>query len=316
MYIGNVKIDGIASLAPMAGITDRAFREICSLFGAAYTTSEMISVKGLIFGDKKTLQLVSHSKTDKPFSVQLFGSSPEDFAEAVQIISQYKPDIIDINFGCPAPKVIKSKAGSFLMKDPKLCGKIVSAVKKNSNLPVTVKLRSGFDNNNINAVDVAKECEFYGADAITVHGRTSKQMYSGKANLDIIKRVKNTVSIPVIGNGDIINYSTAKFMIDFTACDMVAVGRAALGNPWIFTSINSKTDSLKPAMSEKVELMKIHLNKLILYKGQTCAMKEARKHLAYYTKGIPGSAAIRKSIFQLEDYSDFLQICHSLLEIK
>lgn len=316
MYIGNVKINGVASLAPMAGITDRAFREICSLFGAAYITSEMISVKGLVFGDKKTLQLISHSDTGKPFSIQLFGSSPDDFAEAAQIISKYSPDIIDINFGCPAPKVIKSKAGSFLMKEPKLCGKIVSAVKKNSNLPVTVKVRSGFDNNNLNAVDVAKECEFYGADAITVHGRTCKQMYSGKSDLDIIKRVKDSVKIPVIGNGDIINYSTAKFMIDYTNCDIVAVGRGALGNPWIFQCINSKTDSFTPSISERVKLMKYHLDKLILYKGEACAMKEARKHLAYYTKGIPGSAAIRKEIFQMENYSDFLQICDTLLEIR
>lgn len=316
LNIGNIKINGIASLAPMAGVTDRAFREICSIFGASYLTSEMVSVKGLIYGDKKTLELINHTKDDKPFSIQLFGRELEDFTIATEIISEYNPNMIDINMGCPAPKIVKSGAGSFLMKEPKLCGKIVSAVKKVAKVPVTVKIRSGFDKNSINAVEVSKECELYGADAITIHGRTREQMYSGKSNLDIIKDVKDNVHIPVIGNGDIVDYSTAKFMMDYTNCDMVAVGRGALGNPWIFKKINSKNDQFIPDIQERVKFMKLHLNKLISYKGEPCAMKEARKHLAWYIKGITGAAVFRKKIFEMKNYSNFSTICSSLLEIE
>ena len=202
MNIGKVKIEGIASLAPMAGMTDRAFREICHDFGAAYFTSEMVSVKGIIYESKKTFSLIEHGSSEKPFALQLFGSEPEDFFRAVKLLSDYLPDIdiIDINMGCPATKIVKENSGSALMKTPKRCGEIVRSVKAACDLPVTVKIRSGWEQ--VNAAQVAKICAAAGADAVTVHGRTKKQGYSGKVDLEVIKAVKSAVSIPVIGNGD------------------------------------------------------------------------------------------------------------------
>ncbi len=329
MLIGKVKINGTAVLAPMAGVTDRAFREICSMFGASALTSEMISVKGLIHHDKKTLKLLSDRKNDcknsasceiptqncPPFIIQLFGYDPNDFIEATKIVGEFNPDIIDINMGCPAPKIIKSGAGSYLMKNPELCGKIVDAVKRSSKVPVTVKIRSGIDSNHKNAVEVAKECEFYGAGAITIHGRTREQMYSGETDLEIIKSVVKNVSIPVIGNGDITNFQKAKYMIDCTGCKMVAVGRGALGNPWIFKSINSNKDIPSPTIDEKIKIMKLHIEKLILYKGEALAMTEARKHLSWYVKGIKCATVLRKHIFEMKSLNDFNVICNILLKI-
>ena len=309
MLIGNIKISGLASLAPMAGVTDRAFREICSAFGTSFLTSEMISTKGLIYKDKKTLELLSHKKDGKPFAVQLFGREPQDFYRAAEIVANLGADIIDINMGCPAPKIVKSGAGSYLMKEPKLCGEIVKAVKKAVKLPVTVKIRSGTDEHHKNAVQVAKECENNGADAITVHGRTREQMYAGNADLEIIKSVANSVRIPVIGNGDITSYKKAKLMLEFTGCQMVAIGRGALGNPWVFKNINSKDDSFLPAIEEKIKVMKTHMEKLISYKGEDIGMKEARKHLSWYVKGINGAANLRKKIFEIKTFNDFLEVC-------
>ena len=310
MLIGKIEIPELASLAPMAGVTDRAFREICSDFGASFLTSEMISVKGLIYNDKKTLELLSHKKDGKPFAVQLFGREPEDFYSAAKIVSNLGVDIIDINMGCPAPKIVKSGAGSYLMKEPKLCGEIVKAVKKATDLPVTVKIRSGIDENHKNAIQIAKECEYSGADAITIHGRTREQMYSGNADLDIIKNVANSVNIPVIGNGDITSYKKAKFMLDSTGCQMVAIGRAALGNPWIFKSINLKNDSFPLTIEERIKVMKAHIEKIIKYKGENIGMKEARKHLSWYIKGINGASILRKKIFEITTFNDFLKICN------
>lgn len=330
MLIGNIKINGIAVLAPMAGVTDRAFREICSIFGASALSSEMISVKGLIYHDKKTLQLLSDRKNDHknnalhsvstqsspPFIIQLFGYAPDDFSEATKIVSEFGCDIIDINMGCPAPKIIKSGAGSYLMKNPELCGKIVDAVKRSSKVPVTVKIRAGLDRYHKNAVEVAKQCEFYGADAVTIHGRTKEQMYSGEVDLEIIKNVVENVDIPVIGNGDITSYQKAKYMIDYTGCKMVSVGRGALGNPWIFKSINLNKDISPVTIDEKIKVMKLHIEKLILYKTETIAMKEARKHLAWYVKGIKGAAVLRKHIFEMKNIEDFNVICDILLKIN
>ena len=315
MYIGNVKIDSTASLAPMAGITDKAFREICSLFGSSYTTSEMISTKGIIYSDRKTLDLADNTNLNKPFAIQLFGSYPNDFYEAVKIILKFNPDIIDINMGCPAPKIIKSGSGSALMQNPKLCGKIVKAVKNACNIPVTVKIRAGFNNKNINAVEVAKECELNGADAITIHPRTRDQMYSGKADLDIIKDVVSAVNIPVIGNGDITNYNQAKFMMDYTKCSMVAVGRGALGNPWIFRDINYHKNFSTPTIKERIDIMKLHFNKMIQYKGISRAVKESRKHLSWYTKGLNNAASIRKDIFNIKNLNDFDNICKNIINM-
>ena len=212
MKMGNIEINKFASLAPMAGVTDRAFREICSLFGVAYFTSEMISAKGLIYNSQKTFRMLERSEMESPFAIQLFGSEPEDFKKAVYLLSESKPDIIDINMGCPATKIVKENSGSALMKNPKLCGEIVKAAVSESKVPVTVKIRSGWNKNNINAVEVAKICEYNGASSITVHGRTKEQGYSGISDLEVIKSVKDSVKIPVIGNGDVVDGATAKRM--------------------------------------------------------------------------------------------------------
>lgn len=316
MKIGNIEINKFASLAPMAGVTDRAFREICSLFGVAYFTSEMISAKGLIYNSQKTFRMLERSEMESPFAIQLFGSEPEDFKKAVYLLSESKPDIIDINMGCPATKIVKENSGSALMKDPKLCGEIVKAAVSESKVPVTVKIRSGWNKNNINAVEVAKICEYNGASCVTVHGRTKEQGYSGSSDLEVIKSVKSAVSIPVIGNGDIVDAITAKKMMEYTNCDMVAVGRGAMGNPWIFSEINSAFNDeilfIEPTLSERAEIMKLHIEKLCGYKGESVGLKEARKHIACYIKGINGAANFRKLAFETKTKEELISLCDKL----
>lgn len=316
MKIGNIEINKFASLAPMAGVTDRAFREICSLFGVAYFTSEMISAKGLIYNSQKTFRMLERSEMESPFAIQLFGSEPEDFKKAVYLLSESKPDIIDINMGCPATKIVKENSGSALMKDPKLCGEIVKATVNESKVPVTVKIRSGWNKNSINAVEVAKICEYNGASAVTVHGRTKEQGYSGLSDLEIIKSVKDSVKIPVIGNGDVIDGNSAKRMKEYTGCDMIAVGRGAMGNPWIFSEINSAFDNetlfIRPTLSERAEIMKLHIEKLCGYKGENVGIKEARKHIACYIKGINGAANFRKLAFETKTKEELISLCDKL----
>lgn len=315
MYKENKQTKSIASLAPMAGVADRAFREICSQFGVSRFTSEMISAKGLIYGSSKTNELLTHSDNEKPFSVQLFGNDPESFSEAVKIVMYSKPDCIDINMGCPAPKIISSGAGSALMKDPKLCGRIVKAVKDISPVPVTVKIRSGWDEENINAPEIAKVCEFNGADAITIHGRSRSQMYSGKASLETIRKVVSSVKIPVTGNGDILSCGDALHMIEYTGCHDISVGRGALGAPWIFEEINSAFKGkifLPPSLHEKILIMKDHIEKLCSYKGEARGMKEARRHISWYLKGINGASKIRKLAFSLSSINEFLEFCNEI----
>ena len=316
MKIGNIEINKFASLAPMAGVTDRAFREICSLFGVAYFTSEMISAKGLIYNSQKTFRMLERSEMESPFAIQLFGSEPEDFKKAVYLLSESKPDIIDINMGCPATKIVKENSGSALMKNPKLCGEIVKAAVSESKVPVTVKIRSGWNKNNINAVEVAKICEYNGASCVTVHGRTKEQGYSGSSDLEVIKSVKSAVSIPVIGNGDIVDAITAKKMMEYTNCDMVAVGRGAMGNPWIFSEINSAFNDeilfIEPTLPERAEIMKLHIEKLCGYKGENVGIKEARKHIACYIKGIDGAANFRKLAFETKTKEELISLCYKL----
>ena len=316
MKIGNIEINKFASLAPMAGVTDRAFREICSLFGVAYFTSEMISAKGLIYNSQKTFRMLERSEMESPFAIQLFGSEPEDFKKAVYLLSESKPDIIDINMGCPATKIVKENSGSALMKNPKLCGEIVKAAVSESKVPVTVKIRSGWNKNNINAVEVAKICEYNGASCVTVHGRTKEQGYSGSSDLEVIKSVKSAVSIPVIGNGDIVDAITAKKMMEYTNCDMIAVGRGAMGNPWIFSEINSAFNDeilfIEPTLSERAEIMKLHIEKLCGYKGENVGIKEARKHIACYIKGIDGAANFRKLAFETKTKEELISLCYKL----
>lgn len=315
MLIGNINIDRMAALAPMAGVTDRAFREICALFGAAYFTSEMISTKGIIYGSQKTFSLSDRSDSEYPFALQLFGNNPDDFKKAIQILGDRIPEIIDINMGCPATKIVKENSGSALMKTPELCGEIVYAAKSVSPVPITVKIRSGWSESTVNAPTVAKICEQAGAAAITVHGRTKQQGYSGSCNREIIKLVKEAVKIPVIGNGDITSAQMAADMIDFTKCDMVAIGRGAMGNPWIFSEINALSEGKKltpPSINEKIEIMKLHIEKLCEYKGEQRGITESRKHLSCYVKDVKNASEIRRNIFSSKSKAELLKIIQSI----
>ncbi len=306
-----------AALAPMAGITDRAFREICAILGAGYFTSEMISAKGLIYNSEKTYNLMEHSDIEKPFAIQLFGNCPSDFIKSIELLKEKNmiPDVIDINMGCPAKKIVKENSGSALMKDPKLCGEIVKAAKSVSPVPVTVKIRAGWNDNNKNAKEVALICEENGADAITVHGRTKEQGYSGLSDLQIIKEVKQSVEIPVIGNGDITCAENAKRMLEETGCDMVAVGRGAMGNPWIFKEIECLYENkpyTPPTPIEKQSIMIMHIEKLCLYKGESRGIKEARKHIASYIKNISGAAELRSKVFSANSQFELIKICQNI----
>ena len=318
MKIGNVEISRAAALAPMAGVADKAFRELCVKFGASYVVSEMVSSRGISFANKKTLNLLEISEKEHPCAIQIFGDDPQIMAEAAVFALQYKPDIIDINMGCPAPKVNKSGGGAVLMKSPELCGEIVNAVKKAVDVPVTVKIRKGWDENNINAPLVAKICEENGADAIAIHGRTREQMYKPNVDLDIIAQVKKAVKIPVIGNGDISCGKDAKEMLEKTGCDMVMIGRAALGNPWIFAEINQyvgKNGEYKyPSIEKKLEIMLEHVQAICAADGEKHGMLKARRHVAYYIKGLPGAAAFRNKACKLETLVQLEELVENIMK--
>lgn len=318
MKLGNLEITEKASLAPLAGVADRAFRELCRGYGAAYTVCEMASAKGISLGDKKSSELLSITPTERPAGSQIFGNSPETMAIAAKKALEYNPDFIDINMGCPAPKVASSGGGALLMKDPVLAGNIVKAVAEVSTVPVTVKMRSGWDDNNINAVELAKRCEDAGAAAITVHGRTKVQMYAPPVNTDIIRQVKQAVSVPVIGNGDVVDGITAARLMEETGCDMVMVGRGALGRPWVFSQINAYLDHEvilpDPPIVERMRVMLKHIEALCEYKGERVGIKEARKHAAWYTKGIFGSANYRARIGLINSIEELQQIALELIE--
>lgn len=318
MKIGNLEIKEKAALAPLAGVADRAFRELCRGYGAAYTVCEMASAKGISLGDKKSAELLSITPTERPAGSQIFGNSPETMAIAAKKALQFNPDFIDINMGCPAPKVASSGGGALLMKDPVLAADIVKAVAKASTVPVTVKMRSGWDDSNINAVELAKRCEDAGASAITVHGRTKVQMYAPPVNTDIIRQVKQAVSIPVIGNGDIIDGISAARLMEETGCDMVMVGRGALGRPWVFSQINAYLDHEvilpDPPVIERMRVMLKHIEALCEYKGERVGIREARKHAAWYTKGIYGAANYRARIGLINSIEELQQIALELIE--
>ena len=317
MKIGNVEIKGFAALAPMAGVADRAFRELCVEFGASYAVGEMVSAKGITYNNDKSLELLEISDEERPCAIQLFGYEPDVMAKAAEISLAYKPDIIDINMGCPAPKIALNHSGAALMKNPDLCGDIVKAVKNAVDIPVTVKIRKGWDDNSVNAVEVAKICEQSGASAVTVHGRTRQQQYMPPADWEIIKQVKKAVNIPVIGNGDITNAYQAVKMLEETGCDMVMIGRGALGNPWIFRDINmligNERVPFEVSEIERISVLLRHIQKLCEYKGEYIGMKEARKHAAWYFKGIKGGAALRKKAGTLNTFDDLVELCKQFI---
>ncbi len=315
MEIGNLKFDHIAFLAPMAGIADRAFRELCVQHGAAYTVTEMVSSKGLTMGDKKSAQLLTIG-SEKPCGAQIFGDDPETMAQAAKKSLAFSPEIIDINMGCPAPKIASNGGGASLMKNPQLAYEITKAVAEAVPVPVTVKIRKGWDNDSINAVQMAALAEKAGAAAVTVHGRTKEQMYSGKVDYDIIAEVKKAVSIPVIGNGDITDEQSATMMMEKTNCDAIMIGRGALGNPWIFGRINAYFDECRvlppPTITQKMVTMLGHVQKIIEYKGEYIGMREARHHAGYYTKGLRGGATLRREICQMEHFEQLQELAYKI----
>lgn len=302
--IGNVEIKNRVVLAPMAGISNSAYRTIIKDMGAGLIVAEMVSDKAIMYNSKKTIDMLYMTDYERPISQQIFGSDKESFIVAAKYIEKHmKPDIIDINMGCPVPKVaIGAQAGSALLKNPEKIKDIVEGVVNSVSVPVTVKIRSGWDSDSINAVEVAKIIESAGASAITVHPRTRKQGYSGKADWNIIKEVKKAVNIPVIGNGDINSCYDAKRMIDFTNCDAVMIGRGALGNPWLIKQCVEYLDSGKlpseVTLIEKIDMIKRHLELLLLTKPYKIAMLEIRSHAAWYLKGLPNAKELKESIFK------------------
>lgn len=317
IQIGSLKIDSFVALAPMAGVADRAFRELCVEHGAGYTVTELISAKGVSRGDKGSHELLLLGEKEHPCAIQLFGDEPDTMADAAIKALSYKPEVIDINMGCPAPKVSGHGSGSALMKTPELAYEIVRQVVAAVPVPVTAKIRAGWDESSINAPEIAVLCEKAGAAAIAVHGRTKKQMYSPPVDLNVIRAVKQAVSIPVIGNGDIASAQDAKHMLDYTGCDMVMVGRGAMGNPWIFEQINTylKSGTLlpPPSLEEKMQTMLRHIERLCQYKGEFIGMREARKHTAWYMKGLRGAAEYRRQSSYLTTLGDIRALVERVL---
>ena len=297
--IGNVEISNNIFLAPMAGVTDMPFRRLCKEFGAGMIYTEMASSKAVHYGSEKTKGIYEVFEDERPIGIQIFGSDPDVMAETASELSEYA-DIIDINMGCPANKIVKNGEGSALMKNLKLAEEIIAKVVKASKVPVTVKMRKGWDDLHINVVELAQIAEASGAKLITVHGRTREDMYSGEADLDIIKKVKDSVRIPVIGNGDITSGEKAKKMFEVTGCDGIMIGRGAQGNPWIFKSILEYLENGKllpePGINDKINMALKHLKLSKEYKGEYVAVREMRKHIAWYLKGVPGNSQLKETI--------------------
>lgn len=317
MKIGSLELKRTAALAPMAGVADSAFRQICKEFGACYLVGEMASAKGMHYSDKKTARLLTVREQERPIAVQLFGDEPEILAEAARKALAFQPDVIDINMGCPAPKVAGNGGGSALMKNPALAARITEAVVRAVDLPVTVKFRKGWDDQSANAVEFARAIEQSGAAAVTVHGRTRQQYYAPPVDLDIIAAVKQAVSIPVIGNGDCIDLPSVMKMYEYTKCDLVMIGRGALGSPWIFRQVDRYlTDGTvlpDPSLPERMQVMLRHIKLICENKGESGGMREARKHAAWYMKGMRGAPAFRKQSGELCTYADAEKLAADVL---
>ncbi|WP_138203426.1 tRNA dihydrouridine synthase DusB [Haloimpatiens lingqiaonensis] len=312
MKIGNLDFPKGIFLAPMAGVTDVAFRELCKEMGCELVYTEMISAKGMYYGSENTGELLKISKKESPVGVQIFGSEPYIMAKAAETFN-HNDDIclVDINMGCPVPKIVKNGEGSALMKNPKLAAEIVREVRKASSKPVTVKFRKGFDSNSINAVEFGKYMEEAGAYAVTVHGRTRQQMYTGEADWDIIREVKENISIPVIGNGDIFSAEDVESIKRTTKCDGIMIARGVMGNPWIFREVAGKLQGMEvsvPNSIEKIDMCIEHLKRAIYYHGERKAVREMRKHLAWYIKGLNNCTAIKDIINRQEDSENVFKI--------
>lgn len=320
MKIGNIEINNSAALAPMAGVADCAFRELCASFGASYTVTEMVSSKGIHYNSKKSAELMELTDKERPAGIQIFGDEPETMAEAAVFAQQFNPDFIDINMGCPAPKISGNGSGASLMKNPKRCGEIVLKVVKAVNVPVTVKMRKGWDNESVNCVEVAKIVEYNGASAVAVHGRTRQQYYKPPVDWDIIKEVKSAVNIPVIGNGDVTSGQLAKKLYEHTGCDMIMVGRGALGRPWIFKEINEylRTGSLpdSPSTEEKLNIMLSQIERMCELKGEYLGIRQSRKHIAWYLKGFKGAASLRNEAGHVSSVEEIKSLIQKVLDMN
>lgn len=318
-YIGNVKIEGRLSLGPMAGVTDLPFRLLCKEKGADLVYTEMVSAKGIIYNNSNTKKLLEVSDKERPAAVQLFGSDPDIMAEAAKRIEHMNFDILDINMGCPVPKVVNNGEGSALMNNPRLVADIVYKVSRAINKPVTVKIRKGFDKDRATAVEIAKIAEQSGAAAVAVHGRTRDQFYSGKADWDIIRRVKEAVSIPVIGNGDIVTPEDAGNMLTQTGCDGLMIARGARGNPWIFEQVKAYLNTgvliPRPGFDQVMEMILRHARAIIEYKGEYTGVREMRKHVAWYTSGYPGSTKLRNRINEIETIRDLETLLNEYFDL-
>lgn len=316
--IMHLELNQTAVLAPMAGVADTSYRQLCREKGAVMTTSEMISAKGLCYDSKGSAELCRITDLERPMGLQLFGSEPEFIAKAVSLLQEYQPDWIDLNMGCPVPKVVNTGAGSALMRTPELARICIESAVRESSVPVTVKMRIGWDSEQINAVEFAQLCEASGASLLTVHGRTKQQLYSGHADWEVIRQVKNAVKIPVIGNGDIQNAADCQAMYEQTGVDLVAIGRGSYGNPWIFGEIEAFYDDREyapPTLEERMQMMLRHIRMIMEHsqKPPELAIREARKHASWYMTGMKNAASFRARCYQLSSYEEAQRMAEDFL---